>query len=139
MNKAILLVLAFSAMLLFGCLEGPATLKPSASPTSNPVIPVINGDTQTPTAAPNANGNGLTATIAIKDFSFQPAELTVKTGTKVIWTNQDPNPHDLSSKEFTSPLLSQGQTYSHTYTKNGTYAYSCGVHPSMKGTIIVTD
>lgn len=37
--------------------------------------------------------------------------------------------------ELSSPVLSSGQTYSHTFRTAGVFRYHCGVHPSMKGTI----
>jgi plastocyanin len=78
-----------------------------------------------------------TQSISIKSFAFDPAEVTIKAGTMVVWTNFDSVPHSIKSDLFTSPLISNGETFSFTFTKPGTFAYICGVHPSMKGTIIV--
>ena len=81
-----------------------------------------------------------TNTINIKDFAFDPPTLTVKSGTTVTWTNQDSTPHTVTSDsggEIASETLSKGQTYSHTFNTAGAFTYHCGVHPSMKGTIIV--
>ena len=39
---------------------------------------------------------------------------------------------------FSSDSISSGASYSFTFTQPGTYAYHCSIHPSMKGTIIVT-
>jgi len=99
---------------------------------------------QTPpaTAAPTssvAGGN----TIAIKNFAFDPSSLTVKSGTVVKWINQDGASHAIvsdtgSTVAFSSDPLSSGASYSFTFTHPGTYSYHCSIHPSMKGTIIVT-
>jgi plastocyanin len=80
--------------------------------------------------------------ILIKSFAFNPPVLTVKTGTPVTWTNQDPAPHALvsdpgSPASFSSESLSTGSSYTFTFTQAGTYAYSCSIHPSMKGSVIV--
>jgi len=38
---------------------------------------------------------------------------------------------------FKSPDLSSGKTFSFTFEKTGTYTYSCHIHPTMKGTVVV--
>jgi plastocyanin len=99
---------------------------------------------QTPpaTAAPTttaAGGNN----VAIKNSAFDPSSLTVKSGTVVKWTNQDGYSHTIVSDTgspvaFSSDSLSTGASYPYTFTQPGTYTYHCSIHPSMKGTIIVT-
>lgn len=89
------------------------------------------GSTQSP-AAPNS--------VNIQDFAFAPSTMTVKVGTAVTWVNLDSAPHTVvsdSGSEISSGTLSKGQTYSHTFNTPGTYAYHCGVHTSMKGTVVV--
>jgi plastocyanin len=34
-------------------------------------------------------------------------------------------------------MLAKGETFEFKFDKAGTYDYTCGVHPSMKGTITV--
>lgn len=75
--------------------------------------------------------------IAIKNFAFSPLNLTVATGTMVTWTNQDAAPHQIKSDAFNSTILNTGDTFSYTFTKAGTYNYSCSIHPSMLGTVTV--
>jgi amicyanin len=81
-------------------------------------------------------------TISIKNFMFSPSTLTVKAGTKVTFVNDDSTPHTAtgsgSSAMINSGNLNQGQTYSVTFSKPGTYQYTCTIHPYMKGTIKVT-
>ena len=86
-----------------------------------------------------AGGN----TVAIKNFAFDPSSLTVKSGTVVTWTNQDGTPHTIVSDTgspvaFSSDPISSGVSYSFTFTQPGTYTYHCSIHPTMKGTIVVT-
>ena len=78
-----------------------------------------------------------TKNIAIKNFAFSPAELTVKAGDTVIWTNEDSAPHSIKSESFNSQTLSSGDSFSFKFENTGTYDYTCGIHPSMKGKIIV--
>lgn len=89
------------------------------------------------TAGAPVSGN----TIAIRNFAFAPAALTVKAGTKVTWTNQDSDAHTVTSQNDTGPLasaaLSTGQSYSYTFTTPGTYGYLCTIHPFMTATVTV--
>ena len=78
-----------------------------------------------------------TKNIAIKNFAFSPAELTVKAGDTVIWTNEDSAPHSIKSKSFNSNILQTGDAYQFKFDNTGVYDYICGIHPSMKGKIIV--
>lgn len=80
-----------------------------------------------------------TMQVAIKNFSFEPADLTVAPGTTVTWTNQDPVGHTSTSDTniWSSPVLNQGQTYSYTFNQPGTFPYYCIIHTYMKGTIVV--
>ena len=78
--------------------------------------------------------------IAIRDFAFEPKTLTVPVGASVKWVNQDEEPHVITSagKQFTSSkALDTGDTHAVTFSKPGTYAYYCSIHPMMVGTIIV--
>ena len=79
--------------------------------------------------------------IGIDNFKFNPATLTVKAGTKVVWINKDDVPHlivNIQNKFKQSPILDTDQRFSTTLTKPGTYDYFCSLHPMMKGKIIVT-
>ncbi|MFF3517455.1 plastocyanin/azurin family copper-binding protein [Streptomyces sp. NPDC002573] len=92
------------------------------------------------TGAPAAPVNG--SAVAIKNFAFSPTTLKVKAGTTVTWTNQDTDPHTVTSTASGGPLhsaaLATHATYSYTFTKPGTYAYLCTIHPFMTGTVEVT-
>jgi len=81
-------------------------------------------------------------TVAIQNFSFTPQTLTVKARTKVTWTNNDTTVHDVTSTDgpgtsasttglFGSGPLSNGQSFSFTFSKPGTYHYECSIHASM--------
>lgn len=82
--------------------------------------------------------------VNIKDFAFGPASITVKKGTKVMWTNKDTAHHDITptggGNDFkASELLGQGEGYSFTFNTVGTYTYKCSPHPYMKAMVIVTE
>jgi plastocyanin len=80
------------------------------------------------------------AAVGIADFAFSPQELTVPAGTEVTWTNGDGVPHSVVAEDgsFRSETLDSGATFSTTFSSAGSYAYLCGIHSSMRGTIIVT-
>jgi plastocyanin len=79
--------------------------------------------------------------IHIDNFTYDPAEVTIKPGTKVIWINRDDVPHTATSstkpRTFDSKTLDTDQQFSFVFDKPGTYEYFCAVHPKMTGRIIV--
>ena len=82
------------------------------------------------------NGNA----VQISNFAFAPNDLTVAAGTTVMWTNRDPFDHSIVATDvsFHSDNIGQGQTFSHTFDTAGHFAFVCGIHPQMNGTIVVT-
>ena len=101
-----------------------------------------------PAAAPTAPGDtsaaartGPAVKAGIKSFTFQPSPIEITTGTTVAWTNNDPVEHSVTAGDgsFDSGLIASGATWRHTFTKPGTYQYSCRPHPFMKGVVIVRE
>jgi amicyanin len=91
----------------------------------------------TPADSPPPQGG---TAVAISDFKFNPATLTVPAGTTVTWTNQDEEPHTIAAKDgsFHSPGMDTHATYSFTFATPGSYDYICSIHPFMTGTVVVT-
>ena len=76
--------------------------------------------------------------VSIDNFTFQPAELTVKVGTTVTGKNHDDIPHAVvSAGKFRSKTLDTDDSFSFTFTAAGDYKYFCSLHPHMTGTIKV--
>ena len=101
-----------------------------------------NTNSSTPSVITPANPSTgpQTHDIEISGFAFNPKTLTINKGDTVTWTNTDSAGHNIKSDSgnvINSPLLGTGQMYSQTFTSTGTFAYHCGVHPSMKATIVV--
>jgi plastocyanin len=82
----------------------------------------------------------------IQNLNFQPPAITVVIGVNntVVWTNQDTTSHTVLNA--TAPigfgsgtsLITNGQSFSFTFTTPGTYNYFCNIHPTwMKGTVTV--
>ena len=79
-----------------------------------------------------------TAAVKIGNFTFGPQELKVKSGTTVVWVNEDDIPHTIvSPNNFRSKPLDSDDKFSFTFTTPGTYKYFCSLHPHMTGTIVV--
>tara|TARA_B100000315_G_scaffold116862_1_gene107184 strand:- start:11866 stop:12567 length:702 start_codon:yes stop_codon:yes gene_type:complete len=88
---------------------------------------------------------------------FIPRTITISSGDKVTWVEVDDNTHHTrsgktknsndSGKEWHSPVMLPGETFSHIFTKAGEYDYTCPMHfmanygekEGMVGTIIVKD
>ena len=77
--------------------------------------------------------------VIISDLTFSPATLTIDAGNAVTWTNQEGIIHTVVSDTglFESGSMVRNATFSHTFNTAGTYTYHCGLHPEMKGTVIV--
>ena len=76
--------------------------------------------------------------VMIDNFTFEPAQFTVKVGTTVTWTNRDDIPHTVvSAGKFRSKTMDTDGTFSFTFTTAGEYKYFCSLHPHMTGTVKV--
>ena len=76
--------------------------------------------------------------IHIDNFVFEPAQLTVKAGQSVTWTNRDDIPHTVvCAGKFRSKTMDTDGTFSFTFTSAGEYKYFCSLHPHMTGVIKV--
>ncbi|HTE92257.1 MAG TPA: cupredoxin family copper-binding protein [Bradyrhizobium sp.] len=79
-----------------------------------------------------------TTNVMIDNFTFEPAQLTVKVGTTVTWKNRDDIPHTVvSAGKFRSKTMDTDDSYSFTFTAAGDYKYFCSLHPHMTGTVKV--
>ena len=115
--------LALTAVLLgvAGC-GGSSTMSPSPTTAS---MPAISG----------------AVTVDIKNFMFQPSPITVKAGTRVTWTNQDPQgtSHTATANQggFNTGSIAPGASATVMLSTPGTYTYHCTIHQFMTATITV--
>jgi plastocyanin len=105
-----------------------------APPPPPAAAPVPAGDTS------HAVG-GRSMKAGIKSLSFQPNRIEITAGTTVTWTNNDPLEHTVTAvdRSFDSGLIRSGGSWSYTFTRPGTYQFSCQPHPFMKGVVIVKE
>jgi plastocyanin len=81
-----------------------------------------------------------TRTVSIQNFSFKPAHITIKRGTKVRWINKDSTAHTATAnngRSFDSGRLGKGQSYTHTFKSAGKKSYHCEIHPDMRASVLV--
>lgn len=88
------------------------------------------------------------ASVMIKNLEFAPPAVTIASGGAVRWINADVANHQISSGtvqgnqprpdgRVSSPLLFRRDEFTATFRSPGEYPYYCGVHPFMRGTILV--
>jgi plastocyanin len=141
-----------------------ATMTSAGNATNATMMGAGNATNATMTSAGNATnatgtsgGNNTATSVSIvpgssslTDTAYQPNPIQVSVGTTVTWTNNDSQPHTVtsgqngqpdnkfnSSPNFT-PLLAPGHTFSFTFTQAGDYPYYCMLHPNMVGTVSVS-
>lgn len=129
MRRFLIVPLATAALAVAGCGSGDdadTTAAPAASTAAKT------------TPAPAADGSPVA--IGMQGLAFSPKDVTVKTGTKITWTNLEDIPHNVVAEEgadFESETFGKGKTFSYTPKKAGTIKYVCTIHPGMEGTITV--
>jgi plastocyanin len=80
-----------------------------------------------------------TTTVSITKVGFVPATVTITTDDTIKWTNNDDSKHQVISQDagFASPILMPGDSFSHTFTKAGTFSIT-DAFTKFKGTVTVT-
>ena len=138
MRRAFITGLAIAASLVLAACGSAASPPAPASPAASVAAA---SPAASAAASPAASQPGAAAgdAVTIQNFAFAPASLTVKAGATVTWTNQDSPSHSVKWDDGTasSAPLATGSTYTRTFATAGTYAYVCGIHASMHGTIVV--
>jgi nitrite reductase (NO-forming) len=75
-----------------------------------------------------------------QNISYQPLDITAKTGSTITWINEDSVMHTVTSKQqglFDSSMITPGQQWQHKFDEKGQYEYSCVVHPWMQGKVTI--
>jgi plastocyanin len=118
-------------LLLIGAAAACGSSKPKAVPPPAPV---------------DARGQKQVS-ISANQNQFTPAAIIVDVGTKITWTNTDSVAHDVKKSadalDFGAPFgadaskFGPGQSYSFTFTKAGTFTYTCTIHTLMDGKVDV--
>lgn len=121
------IILVFIGLLISISLSGCSLNKQNGAVSSSP--------SSTPSfSTPAENAQNI---VSIENFSFNPSVITVTKGTKVTWVNKDSTVHTITSPSFTSGNLNTGDKFEFVFADAGTFDYTCGIHPSMKGKVEV--
>jgi len=116
-----------SSRVRVACIVGTCMLVPAVLPGSG---------CQT---APPQQEEGVTD-VAIQGFAFSPAEVTIKRGESIRWTNHDLVPHTATSGNpgdadaggiFDTANLASGQSMTVPFNDTGEFVYFCRLHPTM--------
>lgn len=77
--------------------------------------------------------------VRIVNMRFEPAELVVKRGSRIVWVNDDLFPHTATAMDdaFDSGSIDASSSWTYVPTQPGTHVYVCALHPTMKGRLIV--
>lgn len=77
--------------------------------------------------------------VVIENMQFNPPQLTVHRGDKIVWVNKDLFPHTVTAvnKSFDSGSIAAGSSWSYVARGSGELAYGCTFHPTMKGVLKV--
>ena len=77
--------------------------------------------------------------VVIDSEKFVPSTITVKTGTTVTWVNDEGDMHTVTSNYgvFDSGDLTDGSSFSFTFSTPGEYYYHCKHYTTMTGCVIV--
>ena len=86
-----------------------------------------------------ASASAAAASVAIQDYYFSPKKVTIDTGESVKWTNKERSPRVTPppGNRPTRRAPKKGQSYTHKFTKAGSFDYICTLHPNMTGTVVV--
>jgi len=137
------LIFVVAALLLSSCQfhTGLSSLfsgkKPSTSAT-----PAKHAKATHTAPAPKAKGTAPASdAVSLTSAGFQPAQLQVKVGATVMWTNKDTVAHTVTSDTagvFDSGAINAGATFKFTFSQAGTFTYHSTSDSGWAGTVTVT-
>ncbi len=84
-----------------------------------------------------AGQDGITR-VGMLDLRFEPLEVSVKPGAKVLFVNDGKVTHNAKSNHFFTRVVEPGDEKAvRASRKSGRYRYVCTFHPGMEATLIV--
>lgn len=86
--------------------------------------------------------NGETVTVEMVQGLFEPREITVSYGTRVVWVNKDTDMHNVVARELnlSSPPVDMDGMWETVLTEPGEWDYVCVYHlPEMVGKVTVAE
>jgi plastocyanin len=82
---------------------------------------------------------GAVHTVVIENMQYNPPELRVHRGERIVWVNKDLFPHTVTAAAhaFDSGSIAAGASWTYVAGRAGEYAYGCTFHPTMKAILKV--
>ena len=84
-----------------------------------------------------ARAHNGTIHVTIEKLAFTPAEIEVKAGETIEWTNKDPFVHTATVKGGWEVMVPPGKVATKVAEAGDSVEYYCRFHPNMKGRIKV--
>jgi plastocyanin len=80
-----------------------------------------------------------TVRVTMEKMGFVPADIEVRAGQTIEWTNKDRVAHTATVKGGWEVLVPPGKSATRVVEANDSVDYYCRFHPNMKGRIAVVD
>lgn len=82
------------------------------------------------------------AIVIVRGFAYEPAQLDVAPGTRIVWINCEPEGtpgHTTTAEDgsWDSGTLQRGEVFSTDAPAPGAYDYFCRPHPFIRGRVVV--
>ncbi len=82
-----------------------------------------------------------TVEVGIQDYRFSPQDIRIKAGDTVKWINREKRTsHSVlfpAEGGRESDRVFPGESWQRVFTEPGTFAYRCGPHEEMRGSVVV--
>jgi plastocyanin len=149
------LVLVTLPLIGFGCTKAPeqaaqpsteqpaTSTAPSTNTATTSTTAPVKPKTTTTTTKPKTTTTQPTAkniVVTITGMKFSPQFIAASAGDTITWVNKDIVPHTTKSDAallWDSGTIRPGSNYKRVFNAPGSYTYSCAIHPTMHGTVII--
>lgn len=125
--------------------EEPGAYKWAIQPKPYPALPmptlhVLEPGSDPATSIPAKREGKVTGKVRIAKQAYAPQRVSIAAGEAVTWTNNDEMTHQVAFQALElddSPLFAPGESMTITFDRAGEFAYYCGPHPWMTGSVVV--
>lgn len=84
-----------------------------------------------------------TVVVEIQNYAYAPKVVQIRVGDTVRWVNREKRTsHSIlfpAEGGLESERIFPDETWQRSFSKVGTYPYTCGPHPEMKGAVVVSE